>query len=149
MSMFLKALGNLFRSPATVKYPFEKTYKPDNYRGLIVHNPELCIYCRKCEMACPAGAIVFSQALDGKQSYHYSRHVCIYCGECVRACPKPGAIIQSAEMAAPALKSDNPNNGWNLKFKESMDSRAKYMAEKKKQAQQKADAAQAATDKQE
>ena len=25
MSMFLKALGNLFRSPATVKYPFEKT----------------------------------------------------------------------------------------------------------------------------
>lgn len=132
MKAFFEALGNLFKKPATVKYPFEPTYIPDDYRGLIVHNPDLCIWCRKCELICPPGAIVFSQTLDGKQTYHYNRAVCIFCGECARSCPKDGALIQSAQPAKPALKGENINNNWAITVKDALKSRADYLEERKK-----------------
>ena len=148
MKTFFSVIGNLLKKPVTTKYPFEPTYKPDDYRGLIGFNEDLCIWCRRCEAACPPGAIVFSQALaDGKQTYHYNRAVCIYCGECVRSCPKEGALFQTAEPAPCALKEENINNGWNKLFDEALESRAAYAAEKKKQAAAKAAAAKAATDK--
>ena len=131
MKSFFEALTNLFRKPFTVKYPFEKTYIPDDYRGMIVHNPELCIWCRKCEMVCPPGAIIFSQAMDGKQTYHYNRAVCIYCGECVRQCPKAGALTQSGVPGNPAVKAENINKGWKVTCDEALKSRADYMAAKK------------------
>lgn len=133
MKTFFKAIGNLVKKPVTTKYPFEQTYIPDDYRGLIGFDADLCIWCRKCEMACPPGAIVFSQAMDGQQTYHYNRAVCIYCSECVRACPKEGALFQTAEPAPCALKEENINNGWNKLFDEALESRAAYAAEKKKQ----------------
>jgi NADH-quinone oxidoreductase subunit I len=72
--------------------------------------------------------------MDGKQAYHYNTHVCIYCGECVRACPKAGALTQSNEMAPPALKKDNINNGWAVIVKDALAGREAYSAERKKQA---------------
>jgi ech hydrogenase subunit F len=134
MKAFFTALGNLFSKPVTVKYPFVPTYKPDDFRGVIVHNPDLCNWCRRCEMACPPGAIIFSQEMDGKQAYHYSRHVCIYCGECVRTCPKDGSLIQTAEPGKPAIKEDDINNKWTATVDQALKSRAAYMAEKKRQA---------------
>lgn len=147
MKTFLKALGNVFRKPVTTKYPFEKTFIPDDYRGLIGFEESLCIWCRRCESACPPGAIVFSQDMDGKQTYHYNRAVCIFCGECVRSCPKEGALFQTNQPASCALKSENINNGWNKLFAEALESRELYAAEKKKQAALKAAAAKAAEDK--
>jgi ech hydrogenase subunit F len=138
MRAFFTAFGNLFRKPATVQYPFEPTYKPTDYRGVIEHHPDLCIWCRRCEMACPPGSIIFSQAMDGKQTYHYNRALCIYCGECVRTCPKEGAIIQTAEPGKPAVKAENINNGWKVIVDEAMKSRAAYSAEKKRLAAEKA-----------
>ncbi len=139
MKSFFSALGNLFKKPVTTRYPFEPTFKPDDYRGLIAFEESLCIWCRKCEMACPPGAIVFSQdLLTGKQTYHYSPYVCIYCKECVRACPAPGALLQSAEPGPPGLKEQDVNNSWNRLFSEAIESRAAYAAEKKrKQAEEK------------
>ncbi len=139
-------IGNLAKKPVTTKYPFEPTYIPDDYRGLIGFDAELCIWCRRCEAACPPGATVFSQALDGQQTYHYNRAVCIYCSECVRSCPKEGAIFQTAEPAPCALKAENINNGWNKLFDEALESRAVYAAEKKKQTALKAAEAKAAKD---
>ena len=69
MSAFVTALGNLFKKPATVCYPFEPTYKPTDYRGLIEHVPEVCIWCRRCEIDCLSGAIVFSQDIEGQQPF--------------------------------------------------------------------------------
>ncbi len=132
MKTFFKAIGNLAKKPITTKYPFEPTFIPDDYRGLIGFNADLCIWCRRCEMACPPGAIVFSQAMDGQQTYHYNRAVCIYCSECVRSCPKEGAIFQTAQPAPCALKAENINNGWNKLFAESLESRNIYAAEKKR-----------------
>ncbi|MBK9731583.1 MAG: 4Fe-4S binding protein [Chitinophagaceae bacterium] len=141
MKSFFKALLNIFRKPVTVKYPSEKTFLPDDYRGLIGFNEDLCIWCRRCEMVCPPGAIVFSQDLEGKQTYHFSRAVCIYCGECVRACPKEGAIFQSNEPANFAVKESDINNNWNRLFDEALESRIAYAAEKKRRAAEKVVAA--------
>lgn len=138
MKTFFKAILNLFKKPVTIKYPFEQTFIPDDYRGMIGFNENLCIWCRRCEMACPPGAIVFSQAMDGKQTYHFNRAVCIYCSECVRACPKEGAIFQTNVPAKCALKEENINNGWNILYGEALMSRAAYAAEKKRLAAEKA-----------
>jgi ech hydrogenase subunit F len=132
MKEFANAIGNLFKKPVTTPYPYEPTFKPSDYRGLIEFNEDLCIWCRRCEAVCPPGAIVFSQDLEGKQTYHFNRAVCIYCGECVRICPKEGAIWQSAEPAPCALKEENINNGWNKLFDEALESREAYAAEKKR-----------------
>jgi len=132
MKAFMTALGNLFKKPATVCYPFEPTYKPTDYRGLIEHIPELCIWCRRCEIDCLSGAIVFSQDLEGQQTFHYNPYVCIYCGECVAVCPKEGSILQLAENAAPAVKAQNVNNQWAITVDEAVESRKLYMAAKKK-----------------
>jgi len=134
MKSFFTALMNLFKKPVTVRYPYQPTYKPDDYRGLIGFNENLCIWCRRCEAVCPPGAIVFSQNMEGKQTYHYNRAVCIYCGECVRTCPKEGALFQSAQPAPFALKSENINNAWNELYPEAIKSREIYAAEKKKKA---------------
>lgn len=144
MKTFFKALGNVLKKPVTIKYPFEPTFKPDDYRGLIGFEENLCIWCRRCEMACPPGAIVFSQDMEGKQTYHYNRAVCIYCGECVRACPKEGALFQTAEPAPCALKAENINNGWNKLFDEAILSRELFAAEKKRKTAEKAAADKAA-----
>lgn len=145
MTTFLKALGNLFRKPATVQYPFEPTYLPDTYRGLIKHNPEKCIGCLKCEMVCPPGAIVFSEIMgEKKKPYHYNTHVCIYCGECVRACPVPGALIQTNEMAPPVTAAAKINHSWNDIVKNAKASREACAAERRKEAAAKAAAAAAA-----
>ena len=134
MKEFVKAIGNLFKKPVTTPYPYVPTFKPGDYRGLIEFNEDLCIWCRRCEAVCPPGAIVFSQDLEGKQTYHYNRAVCIYCGECVRTCPKEGALLQSANPAPCALKEENINNGWNKLYPEAIASRDAYMAEKKRKA---------------
>lgn len=146
MKTFFKALGNIFKRPVTIKYPAEKTYIPDDYRGLIEFDESLCIWCRRCEMVCPPGAIVFSQDMEGKQEYHFNRAVCIYCGECVHTCPKEGALTQSAEPAPCALKEENINNGWNKLFNEAIASREAYAAEKKKKAAETAAAAKLQTE---
>jgi NADH-quinone oxidoreductase subunit I len=143
MKTFFKAIGNLFRKPVTIRYPFEQTYIPDDYRGMIGFNENLCIWCRRCEMVCPPGAIVFSQDMEGKQTYHFNRAACIYCTECVHACPVEGAIFQTPEPAKCALKEENINNGWNVLYDEALKSRAAYALEKKRLAAEKAAAAKA------
>jgi NADH-quinone oxidoreductase subunit I len=138
MKTFFRALGNLFKRPVTVKYPFEKTFLPEDYRGTIGFDESLCIWCRRCESACPPGAIVFSQEMDGKQRYYYNRAVCIFCEECIRSCPKEGTLYQTHQPALCAVKDDNINNGWNTLFDEALESRAAYAAEKKRLAAEKA-----------
>lgn len=117
----IKAFKNLFKKPQTVKYPFEKLPKTKDYRGLIKYGEEHCIYCLKCETACPPGAILFvptnnpTQNPKNKKSlkYEYNPYLCIYCGECVRACPKPNeALWQSDEKPTVAIKEDRVNDNW-------------------------------------
>src|ERR1019366_8157184 len=99
MKTFFKAILNLFKKPITTQYPAENTYIPDDYRGMIGFDENLCIWCRRCEMVCPPGAIVFSQDLEGKQTYHFNRAVCFYGEDFFGACPKGAVIFQPIDPA--------------------------------------------------
>ena len=120
-TQFKKAFANLFKKPQTLQYPAKVIEKPKDYRGLIEYNEEDCIYCLKCEKACPPGAILFvptdnpSQNEKNKKSleYNYNPWLCIYCGECVRACPKPDeALTHSENKPKIATKEDRVNDMW-------------------------------------
>lgn len=120
-SSLFKAFTNIFKKPQTIDYPLTPIAKDKDYRGLIEYGEESCIYCLKCEKACPPGAILFvktdnpSENEKNKKSllYNYNPYLCIYCGECVRACPKPEeALWQSNKKPVVAIKSDDVNSGW-------------------------------------
>ena len=59
ISMFVESLKNLVTKPQTINYPFRPSPEPKGYRGTILYNEELCIFCDKCENICPPGAIKF------------------------------------------------------------------------------------------
>ena len=56
---FFTAFSNLFKKPQTIDYPATPIVKEKDYRGLIEYGEEECIYCSKCEKACPTGAILY------------------------------------------------------------------------------------------
>ncbi|WP_345969457.1 4Fe-4S dicluster domain-containing protein [Sulfurimonas sp. HSL1-6] len=128
----MNAFLNLFRPVRTHPYPAEPMPLPTAWRGLIEYNEEACIFCDKCEKACPPKSIRFFQHEDGRKEYRYNAWLCIYCGECVRACPKPEeALWQSETKARPAVKADNVNGGWFDWEAECAQSRDDYAAAKK------------------
>jgi len=120
-SSIKKAFKNLFSKPQTIDYPASPIEKPVSHRGLIEYGEEHCIYCLKCEKACPPEAILFvptdtpTDNPKNKKSleYKYNPHLCIYCGECIRACPKPSeALWQSEKKPMIGTKEDRVNDGW-------------------------------------
>ena len=113
-----------------MKYPFEPSPTPPNYRGLIVYKKELCIFCTKCELVCPPGAIRFTYTEDGSKEFHYNPYLCIYCGECVRACPKPGCLVQVENTAPPAIEEELPK--WDELEKEADESKKRWLQARKK-----------------
>lgn len=120
----IKSFLNLFKKPQTLAYPAGAEEKPASYRGLIEYSEMDCIYCLKCEKACPPKAILFppvdtppSDNPKNKKSliYEYNPWLCIYCGECVRACPLPGeALWQSSKKQNAALADEKVNDNWDL-----------------------------------
>ena len=53
-----RAFTNLFRKPATEKFPLEDAPKAQpNYRGRIAYDPNLCINCGLCSRVCAPQAI--------------------------------------------------------------------------------------------
>ncbi len=142
LKALINAFLNLFRPVHTHNYPKEPITLPKDYRGLIEYNAEDCIFCNKCEKACPPQAIVFNQNMDGTQSYNYSPYVCIYCGECVRACPKPDeALWQSEKKQECATVEEKVNSSWETVKAEAKASKEAYAQEKARKKAQKAQAA--------
>ena len=136
----IRAFSNLFRSPLTVNYPKDEIILPKGYRGLIEYDADYCIFCNKCEKACPPEAILFEQNMDGSQTYNYNPYVCIYCGECVRACPKPEeALWQSEKKQSSALQSDAVNSKWSKMHEQTRKSKEQYADYKAEEKQRKAE----------
>jgi len=121
MNQFSEAFKNLFKETQTVAYPAKELPKAENNRCLIEYNEPDCIYCLKCEKACPPNAILFVK-IDkppanekNKKSfkYEYNPYLCIYCGECVRACPKEyEALWQSNKKPLVGTASMKINEEW-------------------------------------
>ena len=129
----LQAFTNLFKPVHTVDYPVkEDIVLPEGFRGLIEYNAEHCIFCDKCEKACPPKSILFYQYEDGSKEYAYNPYLCIYCGECVRACPKADkALWQSEIKPLSGVKADEVSWAWSVWEKETKKSREAYAAAKK------------------
>ncbi|KAJ6217520.1 hypothetical protein RDWZM_008677 [Blomia tropicalis] len=90
-------LGQMFKEPATINYPFEKGPLSPRFRGehalrRYPSGEERCIACKLCEAICPAQAITIEaeERADGSRRttrYDIDMTKCIYCGFCQEACP--------------------------------------------------------------
>lgn len=89
-----QVLWNLFRKPATVKYPRVKVEPPEGYRGKPAIDREKCIRCWLCIRACPDQAININKETK-TPSIWLGR--CTFCGECAEACPTK-AIVMTKEF---------------------------------------------------
>jgi NADH-quinone oxidoreductase subunit I len=87
----------MFKSSATVNYPYEKGPLSPRFRGehalrRYPNGEERCIACKLCEAICPALAITIEAEAreDGSRRttrYDIDMTKCIYCGFCQEACP--------------------------------------------------------------
>lgn len=83
---------------ATLPYPFEPIEQMSGFRGKPKHDPEKCIACAACAIACPPNALSMTTDLNqGFQTWTLFMGRCIYCGRCEEVCPT-GAITLSPDF---------------------------------------------------
>ena len=80
-----EAIKNLFRPPATIKYPKEPYTYPEGARGHVEISIDDCIGCGMCVRACPSGALFVDRE---KGICRIEPFDCVACGYCVVKCPK-------------------------------------------------------------
>ena len=95
----LKLLREVLKvGEATIAYPFAPVEQQPGFRGKPHHNPELCIACAACAIACPPNALAIETDLDQSlQIWSLFVARCIYCGRCEEVCPT-GAIQLSPDF---------------------------------------------------
>jgi hydrogenase-4 component H len=95
----LKLLKEVLRvGEATLPYPFKPVEVMPGFRGKPQHDPERCIACAACAIACPPNALTISTDLDqGIRTWSLFVGRCIYCGRCEEVCPT-GAITLSQDL---------------------------------------------------
>jgi hydrogenase-4 component H len=104
----LKLIKEVLRvGNATVPYPFVPVELAPGFRGKPQHDPNLCISCASCAIACPSNAISMSTDLDqGYQSWHFFVGRCIYCARCEEVCPT-GAIALSPNFELAVMNKED------------------------------------------
>ncbi len=97
--MVLKLLKEVLRvGDATIPYPFVPAEVSTGFRGKPQHDPQLCMACAACAIACPPNALTMTTDTDQGTitwSIFYGR--CIFCGRCEEVCPT-GAITLSQDF---------------------------------------------------
>jgi NADH-quinone oxidoreductase subunit I len=77
--------------PTTIQYPEEKTYFSPYERGIHEFEPEKCIICDLCAVACPVNCIKIESEGSGKNAvltkYEIDYSKCLFCALCVDPCP--------------------------------------------------------------
>ncbi len=97
--MVLKLIKEVLKvGEATVLYPFVPVEVAPGFRGKPQHDPERCIACAACAVACPSNALTITTNRDqGIQTWAIFHGRCIYCGRCEEVCPT-GAIQLSQQF---------------------------------------------------
>jgi hydrogenase-4 component H len=95
----LKLLRQVFKvGEATVAYPFAPLPVSPGFRGKPVHDPQACIACAACTIACPSNALAMdNDTARGTRTWSICYGRCIFCGRCEEVCPT-GAITLSPEF---------------------------------------------------
>ena len=85
------ALKGFFQIPLTDKYPNEKVDIPQNFRGKISFNSELCVGCGMCMRVCSPQSITKEvKTIEGGQeiTMNFDLGSCTFCGMCADFCGK-------------------------------------------------------------
>lgn len=95
--MIPTVIRNLFKGPATRRYPYEKREPFKDARGKVSWDMAKCDLCHDCERLCPVMAIVVDEE---NKRITYDPFLCIYCRTCAEGCFH-GAILCSLEYKSP------------------------------------------------
>jgi formate hydrogenlyase subunit 6/NADH:ubiquinone oxidoreductase subunit I len=85
--MLKEVASQLFRVPATQKYPTVKPKVPEGLRGKQIFDINLCISCGLCASDCPAKAIEMVN-VEGKKRPLFHLDHCVFCYQCAESCPR-------------------------------------------------------------
>jgi len=97
--MVIKLVQEVFKvGQATVPYPFQPVELAPGFRGKPEYNPEQCIACAACTIACPPNALSMETDLEtGRRIWSINYGRCIFCARCEEVCPT-GAIKLGSEF---------------------------------------------------
>ena len=101
-----QAIKNIFKKPATRKFPKKIVNPPSGFRGPPELDPSKCSLCMRCARVCPTGAISILEVGENKSSFEIDLGKCCYCGECVDAC-NFDAIKLTEEWLTAELEREN------------------------------------------
>lgn len=92
---------------ATHAYPFKEYPVYDDFRGRPIHNPEQCIACSACAVACPSNALSMETDLEkGSRTWKINYGRCIFCARCEEICPTRAISLSKEFELAVADKND-------------------------------------------
>jgi formate hydrogenlyase subunit 6/NADH:ubiquinone oxidoreductase subunit I len=104
----LKLLREVLKvGEATIPYPFVPAEVTPGFRGKPHHDPELCIACAACAIACPSNALELSNDLDqGIRTWSLFMGLCVYCARCEEVCPT-GSIRLSQDFELAVMNRED------------------------------------------
>ena len=123
-------LKNLFKKPATEKYPDGPATYKEGTRGHIVNNMDACVLCGVCQMRCPTRAITVDRKA---QTWSVRPFSCIQCRRCVDNCPKK-SLSMAKEYTEPDIQKSQLDFELSERQKEVLAAQARQAAERAKAA---------------